>query len=686
MAIQPLKIALVGNPNIGKTTLFNTLCGLSQKTGNYPGVTVDKKSGQFQYEEQSFEVIDLPGINSLYAKSKDEELVIDYLANATVKDFPDKIVVIASVLNLKRTLYLFHQIRDLEIPVVLAINMVDIAERRGIFIDEILMSKYAGCPVVKISAKTGQGVDVLKTVLSKEINLQQIPNSYCVDITNEELTEIRNKYNKSTNYHTFLALTEGSIEIDKLDLTKTIRVKKLKVDESILRYKFINTYINKVLKVDKSKANDFTTKADKILLHPVFGYLIFGLILFTIFQSLFAIASFPMEWIDYGVQWIAEGLKENLPVGYLTELVTEGIIPGIGGVLIFIPQIAILFLFFSFLDESGYMARIVFLMDRMMQKFGMSGKSVVPLMSSMACAIPGIMAARTIENKKERLITILIAPLLTCSARLPVYVILISLIVPDEYIGPFNMQGLAMFGMYFLGIFMSLVSALVFKYVLKGSYKSTLLLEMPQYLWPSFKNILFNIWENVSTFVISAGKIILATSVLLFVLGTNGGENFDNAETIMSAKFKTLSGTELDEKIKVYQFENSYLGTIGKTIEPVIKPLGYDWKIGIALISSLAAREVFVGTMSTIYSINSDEPLTIKERLSKETNPETGLLVFNMATAISLLMFYAFSLQCFSTVAVTYRETNSIKWTAIQFLYMAILAYVVAFLTYQMLM
>lgn len=437
--------------------------------------------------------------------------------------------------------------------------------------------------------------------------------------------------------------------------------------------------------VDKSKANDFTTNADKILLHPVWGYVIFGLILFTIFQSLFALAAFPMDWIDQLTTNFAELSKSWMPEGYLNDLISDGIVPGIGGILIFIPQIAILFLFFSILEESGYMSRIVFLMDKLMQKLGMSGKSVVPLMSSLACAIPGIMAARSIENKKERLITILIAPLITCSARLPVYVVLISLVVPDEYYGPFNLQGLAMFGMYFIGIFASLIVALVFKLILKGNYSGTLLLEMPQYLWPSTKNTLITVWKNVSSFVINAGKIILATSVILFVLATKGGDDFDNAEQFITEQHTNLQADEVNQKIASYQLENSYLGMIGKSIEPAIKPLGYDWKIGIALISSLAAREVFVGTMSTIYSINSEESLTIKNRLAQERNSETGELTFTIATSISLLLFYAFSLQCFSTIAVTYKETKSVKWTVIQFVYMSIFAYLAALIAYQLL-
>lgn len=685
MNSSKIKIALVGNPNIGKTTLFNKLCGLSQKTGNYPGVTIDKKKGKFKFNTSEFEIIDLPGINSLYPKSKDEELVINYLADKSKVDFPDKIIVTVSALNLKRNLYLFHQIKDLEIPIVLAVNMVDIAEKRGIYIDESKLKAIVGCPVVKISAKTGLGLEKLKIALTTEQKLTKTPQHYTSELSTDELSVLTKTHQKESNYHTFLSITHQEITVDDLLKENNTSARKLKVNESILRYKFINSYLASVLTVDKSKANDFTTKADKILLHPVWGYVIFGIILFTIFQSLFALAAFPMDWIDQLTTNFAELSKSWMPAGYLNDLISDGIVPGIGGILIFIPQIAILFLFFSILEESGYMSRIIFLMDKLMQKLGMSGKSVVPLMSSLACTIPGIMAARSIENKKERLITILIAPLLTCSARLPVYVILISLVVPDEYYGPFNLQGLAMFGMYFIGIIASLIIALLFKLILKGDYRGTLLLEMPQYLWPSAKNTVITVWKNVSSFVINAGKIILATSIILFVLATQGGDDFDNAEQFITEKHSDLQANEFDQKVASYQLENSYLGTIGKSIEPAIKPLGYDWKIGIALISSLAAREVFVATMSTIYSINSEENLTIKNRLAQERNSETGELTFTLATSVSLLLFYAFSLQCFSTIAVTYKETKSVKWTAIQFVYMSVFAYLAALIAYQLL-
>jgi len=686
MEVKKIKIALVGNPNIGKTTLFNRLCGLSQKTGNYPGVTVDKKVGKFSYNNSDFEVIDLPGINSLYPKSNDEEVVISYLEGSKNENYPDKILVTVSALHLKRNLYLFHQIKDLEIPVVLAINMIDVAEKRGIYVDIDKMSSIYKCPVIKISAKTGFGLNDLKQTLSQNIKYEPLGKiTYTNIFSEEELENYKVKYNKLSKYHFFLSVTNHQLDIEDILDQKKTNPRQLRINESILRYKYIRSYFDEVVKVDESKAVDFTTKADKLLLHPFWGYVIFLFILFSMFQSLFVIAAYPMDWIDSGVNYIGGLSKTLLPQGYLNDLLSDGIIPGIGGIVIFIPQIAILFLFFSFLEESGYMSRIVFLMDKMMQRFGMSGKSIVPLMSSFACAIPGIMAARTIENKKERLITILVSPLLTCSARLPVYVVLISLIIPDEYVGPFNFQGLVMTAMYLLGIVTALLSAMVFKWILKGNYKSTLLLEIPQYLWPNSKNIIIRMWENVSSFVLNAGKIILASSIILFVLATQGGNRFDNAESIIKKQNITLNSDEIESKIDAFKLENSYLGKLGQSIEPIIKPLGYDWKIGIALISSLAAREVFVSTISTIYSIHSDENLSIINKLKKEKNPTTGVAVFSFATSISLLLFYAFSLQCLSTVAVTYKETKSIKWTLVQFLYMSIFAYIVSLMAFQLL-
>ncbi len=688
---ESLKIALVGNPNLGKTTLFNKLCGLNQRTGNYPGVTVDKKKGYLKADGKKIEIVDLPGINGLYPNSKDEELVVKYLLNSEAEDYPDKIVLIVSALNLKRNLFLYEQIRDLNIPLILAVNMVDLAAKRGIFIDMDALSKAVDIPIVKISAKKGTGFTELIALFNEEIVVNPRKATYIQENQEAVLDNYAELINEASKYKAFLAITEPNLtddqaEKDQFILENEVNVREWKTNASILRYKHIKTYFDSVQRIDKTKATDLTSKLDRILLHPIFGIVIFIGILFSIFQSIFWLASYPMDWIDAGFAGLTELVGNSLPTGYLSQLVTEGLIPGIGGVVIFIPQIAILFLLFSLLEESGYMSRIVYLTDRLMQKFGMSGKSIVPMISGLACAVPAIMATRTIENSRERLITILVTPLLTCSARIPVYVVVIALVVPDDAkVWIFNGQGVALMALYLLGVLMTFIVAFVLKTIMKPTYKSYLLMEMPEYLLPSIKNVLINVWSNVSSFIWNAGKIIIATAIILFVLATNGGDDFKSAETYVQTNYPTVSETEKDVLVSSYKIENSYLGSLGKSIEPAIEPLGYDWKIGIALISSLAAREVFVGTMSIIYSIDSEEELTIRNRLKKEVNPSTGLPVFGFATSISLLLFYAFSLQCMSTVAVTYKETKSIKWTCIQFTYMTLLAYFSALIAYQIL-
>ena len=659
---------------MGKTTLFNKLCGLRQKTGNYPGVTVDKKKGSLSVSNEEIELIDLPGINSLFPKSKDEELVVDYLLNQKADDFPEKLVVIVSALNFKRSMYLFDQIRDLNIPLILAINMSDLAAKRGIEIDADGLSQELACPVVKIAAKKSLGLDSLKALMLEDTVVNSRPQHYL----EEKNVAVFSTEGKG-DYHNFIQCANGSVEREGVNL------RMLKKNEAILRYKYIQQLEDCFVNIDKSAAVDFTTRADKVLVHPVFGYLIFLAVLLVIFQAIFWLAAFPMDWIDSGFAMLSEWTSAILPEGYFSALITEGVIPGIGGVVIFIPQIAILFFFFSILEESGYMQRIVHLLDRFMQKFGMSGKSIVPMITGFACAIPAIMSARTIENNKERLITILTTPLLTCSARIPVYVVIIAVVIPDEAKwGVFNAQGLALLGMYLLGVLMTLIVALVLKNILKSKYKSHLVIDMPEYLMPDFKNVALSVWTNAKSFVVNAGKIILAASIVLFVLATNGGEAFENTQKEVQSEYAHLSEQEQDQLITSLEIERSYLGVLGQAIEPAIKPLGYDWKIGIALISSLAAREVFVGTLSTIYTIGSEDEMTIRDRLKTEKDVN-GKTVFTFATSISLLLFYAFALQCFSTIAVTYKETKSLKWTSIQFVYMTALAYFSALIAYQIL-
>jgi ferrous iron transport protein B len=682
---QIKRVALIGNANLGKTTLFNSLCGLRQKTGNYPGVTIDKNKGYFKVGNREIALIDLPGINSMFPKSKDEELVADYLLDAQKEDFPDVLLVLANALNLKRSLYLLDQIRDLNLPTVLAINFSEMATKRGISIDVQKLQDEFEIPVVLLDAKSGVGLQDLKGKLLEYEQVKKRDNHFLTKEDAETLLIFQEEKGIENAYQAFLELLKSGKDTSASFVEKhQINIRNWKNNESILRYKFLSSIVDDCIEQDKSKATDFTSKADRILVHPIWGYVIFAFIMFTIFQSIFLLASYPMDWIDQAFTSFSTWISNVLPAGYFSDLIADGLIPGIGGVVIFIPQIAILFFLFSLLEESGYMQRIVFLMDRLMQWFGMSGKSVVPMISGLACAIPAIMSSRTIENKKERLITILITPLITCSARIPVYIVIIALIIPDDaFIGIFHVQGLVLMGMYLLGVVLSLMVALVLKLILKNKYKSYLLIEMPEYLKPQLKTVFISVRNNVRSFVWNAGKIILATSIILFVLATNGGEKFNHAEENITL-YDGPSQDDLQSAINTYKLENSYLGMMGKSIEPAIQPLGYDWKIGIALISSLAAREVFVGTLSTIYSINSDEELTIRDKLRKERS-ESGAVSFGFATCISLLLFYALSLQCLSTIAVTYKETKSIKWTSIQFAYMTILAYFAALMAYQLL-
>lgn len=685
------KVILVGNPNTGKTTLFNKLCGLRQKTGNYPGVTVDKKRGTFKHNEQQIQLTDLPGIKSLFPKSKDEELVVKYLLEDKAHG-ADVVLLVMSALAMKKNLYLLDQVKDLELPLVVAITMADEATKRGISIDTEALSAELDVPVFMLSSKSGDGIQELKDALLKDQLVTKSGKNFVQDDDYSICDRFDGESSSYNAYTNFLHLTQSlnhdleAVEKRQKFIEKeAVNITELRRNEAILRYKHIQTYYANCVQKNDDEAVDFTSRLDRILVHPIWGYVIFFFLMFLLFQSIFWLASYPMDWIDAGFSAMAESVNDSMSPGYFTDLIAEGVIPGIGGVVIFIPQIAILFLLFSLLEESGYMSRIVFLSDRFMRNFGMSGRSVIPMISGLACAVPAIMSARTIENKRNRLITILITPLLTCSARLPVYVILIGLIVPDETIGILNYQGIALMAMYLLGIVMALIAGLVFKFVLKSEYKAYLVLEMPEYLMPNIKNVLLSMWTNVKSFVWNAGKIILATSVILFVLATNGGQNFENAELIVAEDNAGLSDEDLQAEVTAFQLENSYLGMIGKSIEPAILPLGYDWKIGIAVISSLAAREVFVGTISTIYSINSEDELTIQERLRVEKNAATGLSAFNFATCVSLLLFYAFSLQCLSTVAVTYKETGSLKWTIIQFAYMSILGYISALIAYQIL-
>lgn len=701
---QVIHVALIGNPNTGKTSLFNQLTGLKQKVGNYPGVTVDKKEGFCQLTDHTKAIItDFPGTYSINPTSIDESIVLKSLLNYRDKKTPNVIVVVAEIENLKRNLLLFSQIKDLKIPTVLVINMADQMKRKGIDINLTLLQKELGCEVVLTSIrkekKDSEG-PIKKAIIKTFDNPNT--NPLCdvkrkIDLPFfEKLKQINPKY---SSYELWLMITQNSFPENISDKEKQElinfndehqNVKKYQHKETIYRYQKINEILNKTYHIDRSKGTDIRAKLDRIFTHKIFGYVLFFMLLLLIFQSIFDWASLPMDLIDNFFANLSSLINSLMAPGILNDLITQGIIPGLGGIIIFIPQIAILFLFIAVLEETGYMSRVVFLMDKIMRQFGMSGKSVIPLISGTACSIPAIMATRNIAGWKERLITILVTPFTTCSARLPVYAIIIALIIPDKKVfGFLNLQGLILLSLYILGFTTAVIAASILHKTLTIKSTSFFVVEMPDYKFPSIKNVMYEVLEKTKAFVFGAGKIILSISVILWFLASHGPESFKNAEQLVIENpfNQQMTKKELSQKVASAKLENSYIGMIGKTIEPVIKPLGYDWKIGIALISSFAAREVFVGTLATIYSVESDDDdtTTIKQRMASELNLETGQRRFNFPVGMSLLIFYAFAMQCMATLAIVKKETKSWKWPIIQLFGMGSLAYICSFVVFQLL-
>lgn len=645
------KIALFGNPNTGKSSLFNRLTGLKQRVGNFPGVTVDKQSAVIQLNNSSFQIVDFPGTYSIYPRSKDEQVVYDVLNNPAHPDFPDLAVVVVDASNLERNLLLFTQIVDSGIPTLLAINMMDVASKNGIVINASkLQDAFPESVIVRINARIGFGMEELKNA-------------------------IINHHLRKKSVKPLLKLDDAHGQA--LDTSERFVSIKALVDESIDSKKVT------------SKNGMYNKGLDRWLVHPVWGYVIFIATLLLIFQSVFSLASYPMDWIDAGFSSLAEYAGNALPEGPISGLISEGIIPGLGGVVIFIPQIALLFLLLGLLEETGYMARVVFIMDKLMRPFGLNGRSVVPLISSAACAIPGVMAARMIPSWNERLTTILVAPLMSCSARIPVYTLLIALVIPDQTIfGFFNLQGLVLFALYALGLVSALLVAMVMKFLFKTKTKSVFLLELPPYKSPRWANVGLEVIRKVKLFVFDAGKIILAISIILWFLASYGPGNQmeDAANAIPKATVQNaVAQTNYVDQVASAKLENSYIGHFGKVIEPVIAPLGYDWKIGIALITSFAAREVFVGSMATIYSVHQedDDPAPLLERMRGEKHSD-GSVVYTLGAGISLLVFYVFAMQCMATLAIVKRETKSWKWPVIQVAYMGVLAYFGAFIAFNL--
>ena len=624
-------------------------------------------------------------------------MVVELLLNKNDKDYPDVAVVISDIENLKRNLLLFTQIKDLEIPTLLVINMSDRMSSKGISLDIPLLEEKLKTKIALISTRENKGIDYLKTCL---LDYRSLSKENCTDIRlidEAYFANLEKVFPDQSLYKLWLVITQdvnfAKVERKKVEDATDYKtqsdshLKRLQQKETIKRYQYINQSLKETYAVDQSKATDYRSKLDRVLIHRFWGYIIFFMILLTIFQVIFDWSSIPMDFIDESFTNLSEYTKRTLPPGLFTNLLAEGIISGLGGIVIFIPQIAFLFLFIAVLEETGYMSRVVFLMDRGLRKYGLSGKSVIPLISGTACAIPAVMATRNIENWKERLITILVTPFTTCSARLPVYLILISLVIPEGTFLGMSYQGLTLMGLYLLGFVMALLSAAILNKILKIQSKTYFVIEMPNYKLPLIKNVALTVFEKTKSFVVEAGRIILAISILLWLMASFGpGKNFSEAEAIVKSQpnSQLLSPVELENEIASYKLEHSFIGILGKSIEPAIAPLGFDWKIGIALISSFAAREVFVGTLATIYSVGNNQEETIKNRMKAERKPN-GELLFNLPTGVSLMLFYAFALQCMSTLAIVKKETNGWKWPMIQLFSMTLIAYLSALIVYQIL-
>ncbi|GAB3656168.1 ferrous iron transport protein B [Echinicola sediminis] len=695
-------VALIGNPNVGKTTIFNRLTGLRQKVGNYPGVTVDKRYANIKIQGQEATVIDLPGTYSIYPNSEDEVIVHRVLNGLDKENRPDFVLAVVDMSSMERGLFLITQIMDLGLPMAIVLNMSDTAEEQGIKVKTHALYKALGVPVIQTNARSNEGISGITELIGQQMFEKPVSFIDTAELLPNDLSErIQARFSLENTYQAYqlirfhekeptLSHEDGQWLHNEIK-TSQFDIKTTQLKETQSRYSAIQQVLETSVEKTDLTRKRLTDQLDRVFLHKIGGYGIFLGILLVIFQAVFAWSAVPMDLIDGFFASLSGSMATLLPSGVLTDLITEGIIPGIGGVVIFIPQIALLFAFLGILEDTGYMSRVVFLMDRIMRPFGLNGKSVVPLISGIACAIPGIMATRNIGNWKDRLITIMVTPLMSCSARLPVYVILIGIAVPEDYVGPFNLQAIALLGMYLLGVFAVLLTSWILKMVLHFKERSYLMVEMPMYRLPRWKDVLITMYSKSKTFVLEAGKVILAISIVLWVLASYGPSGVrEEAIAAIEAPASDANQEVIDQyenEVASAELESSYIGIAGKFIEPAIRPLGYDWKIGIALITSFAAREVFVSTMATLYSVGSDveDELTIKEKLEGETNPQTGEKVFNLATAFSLIVFYAFAMQCMSTLAVVYRETKGWKWPLIQTVYMTALAYVSAWVVYQFL-
>lgn len=712
---KTLHLALVGNPNSGKSTVFNQLTGLRQKTGNFPGVTVDVKEGRLRFPSgQEAALTDYPGAYSLYPNSSDEKMAAAVLTNPRDAHYPDAVLYVADVTHLEKHLLLFTQILDLGLPVLLALNMADSAAAQGIKVNPAKLSERFGVPVLLVSGRTGEGMQRLIGELEKLLRASLLTPAerkpfYALTELEKQVAEaVRHNLGVTNPYQALLVAHHNAWlpflrPADRETLAAIVQTKnfqslRTQVDETLDRFDRFTPIVQEAVQHPPTFPSTPTDKLDEVLTHRVAGPIIFFGVMLLIFQAIFDWSDYPMSWIEHGFGSLSDWLKAVMPATWFTDLLTDGILAGLSGILVFVPQIALLFLLVTILEEVGYMARVVFMFDKTMRRFGMNGRSVVALISGGACAVPAIMSTRTIGNWQERLITIFVTPFISCSARIPVYLVLIGLAVPAVTVwGIFNAQTLVFGGLYALGVVAAFLSGWVLKKVLRTREPSYLAIELPVYRMPHWKNVWHTVWEKVLAFVLGAGKIILYVSILLWGLSRFGPGN-DISNAAVSAKQEAvgqnLNEEETEDLMAQRRLEASYAGQMGRAIEPAIRPLGYDWKIGIALLTSFAAREVFTGTLAVLYQMGSAEgditarqetkaKATLRATMKKETFRDNGRPVYTMATALSLLVFYALAMQCMSTLAVVSRETGSWKWALWQFLFMSGLAYLGAWAVYQ---
>jgi ferrous iron transport protein B len=707
-----LKIALIGNPNSGKSTVFNQLTGLRQRTGNFPGVTVELKEADFRLPSgQEVVLLDLPGTYSLYPTSSDEKVVAAVLANPADPFFPDALVYVADVTKLEKHLLLFTQLLDLQIPVLLALNMSDSAAELGIKVNAAKLSDALGVPVIPISGRTGQNTMRLTVELEKLLKKKAAASSqsfYTPTESEKQVIQavqqnlgIKNPYRALQIAHhaewlPFLSPAEKET-VAAIISTKNFQSLRAQVDETLERYDRFIPISQAAIVQPPAFPDTPTDRIDAVLTHRIWGPFIFFAIMLLVFQAIFEWSAYPMDWIEGGFGQVSDWVTEHFPEAWYTELITDGILAGLGGILVFVPQIAILFLLISILEEVGYMSRVVFMFDKTMRRFGMNGRSMVALISGSACAVPAIMSSRTIGNWQERLITVMVTPFISCSARIPVYLVLIGLAVPAVKLGGvLSLQSLVFGAMYVLGLLTAFLAGWAMKRWLRRREPSFLAIELPVYRMPLWKNVFLNMWEKVLAFISGAGKIILIVSIALWALSRFGpGDSIKIADQSARHEAQTLGldTTAANGLVQQRRLEASWAGQAGKWMEPAIRPLGYDWKIGIALLTSFAAREVFTGTLAVLYNMGDAEAdindraeneakATLRERMKAEKFSDNGKPVYTLATALSLLVFYALAMQCMSTLAVVRRETGSWKWAFLQFGLMSGLAYIAAWAVY----